>query len=470
MSSSRSERVLAALLASCVLGACSLGGCSLGAVQRTGCEAEDCQAAFGFGSLCGEDGFCQRVEASPRCTRTFPEDLFTRPLEHRDTIVIGSLMDRRLDTQRAREDAAEIAFRSANDTGGLDGRPFGIVFCNIAEDNALDSLTRQEAAVASAIYLAEELRVPAIIGPSSSADVQAVFLAVREHGTLVMSPAATSPALTAIDAQEPTDAAPGLLWRTAPPDTIQARAIVSDMRSRSVASVAVIHATDAYGEGIAQAFLDGFGDGATLLPFDNGSVLAEQVVVAGGLDVDEVLFVSSLTDEASGFINAIAGNAAYDDKGLFLTDSAANPDFVTDTSGSMARWPQIRGTRPSLPSGPVYEIFASRFRTEYMGRDPGPFSFTAHAYDAAWLVLYGIAWAHHQENAINGITIARGLRHVSSGTAHDIQPSTFQPIVSSFANGDGVDVSGASGTLDYDPATEETAGPTEVWTVADLMP
>lgn len=457
MSSSRSE-LLAVALASL------LTSCSLGAVQRTECEASACQAAFGFGSVCRDDGFCERVEPRPRCERTFPEDLFTRPEEHRDTIVIGSLMDRSLATQEARENAAELAIRSANDTGGLDGRPFGIVFCDIQENNAYDGLTREMAATDSARFLADELGLPAIIGPSASEDVQAVFLELQQ--TLVMSPSATGPALTAIDETAPTDRTPGLLWRTAPPDTIQASAIATDMRSRSVGSVAVIHATDAYGDGIAQAFFDAFGD-AELLPFDNDSVLAEQIVLAGGLDVDEVLFVSSQTEEAAGFINAVAGNAGYDAKGIFLTDSAANADFVDATRGAMARWPQIRGTRPSLPSGPVYEIFASRYRTEFT-EDPASFSFTAHAYDAAWLVLYGVAWAHHRENVISGQTIARGLRRISSGEAQTIQPSTFQPIVTAFSNGQSVDVSGASGALDYDPATEETSAPIEVWTVDDL--
>lgn len=466
MSSSRSERAL--LVAAAAL----LASCSLGGVPRSECDPEGCQAAFGFGSVCGDDGFCRSVEPEPRCERTFPEDLFLRPELHRDRIVIGSLMDRSLATQEARENAAALAIRSANDQGGLGGRPFGIVFCDIQEANAIDSRTRTEAAVHTATFLANELRLPAIIGPSASEDVQAVFLALKQswqsstHRTLVMSPAATGPGLTGIDVTMPTDDNPGLLWRTAPPDTIQASAIATDMRSRSVTEVAIIHSADAYGDGIAAAFQEAFG-GGTLLPFSNQSELAEAIVAAGGSDADEVLFVSSQTSEAVGFVNAIASNTNYDDKGVFLTDSAANADFKRDTMGAMARWDQIRGTRHSLPSGPVYEIFASRYRTEFTD-DPASFSFTAHAYDAAWLVLYGIAWAHHQEGAIDGTGIAVGLRHVSSGSRQTIQPSTFPAIVTAFANGESVDVNGASGELDYDPETEETTAPIEYWTPLEL--
>ncbi len=460
MSPARSERLA-------LLFACLLAGCSLGTVPRSACDQEACQAAFGFGSVCGQDGYCRRAEPNARCTRTFPEDLLTRPENHRDTIVIGNLMDRSLATHAARENAAELAVRSANDTGGLDGREFGVVFCTIEENTTFDSLSREEAAVASARYLAEDLGLPAIVGPASSGDTQAVFLAVRELGTLVISPSATSPALTAIDETSPTDEQPGLLWRTAPPDSLQARVIANDMESRGVTSIAVVHATDAYGDGIAQELLASFGGTAELLPFDNDSVLAEQVVTAADMDVQEVLFVSSQTDQAAAFVNATAGLTGFDGKGIFLTDSAANADFVAATSGSSARWPQIRGTRPQLPGGRVFDVFRSRYETVFSD-SPEAYSFTANAHDAAWLVLYGVAWASAQEDTISGLTIARGLRRVSEGEPLDVTPSTFQPIVSAFARGESVDVSGASGALDFDPSTEETEGVIELWTVDDL--
>lgn len=469
MSSSRSERAWVLALSAL------LSSCSLGTVSRTACDSDSCQLAFGFGSVCGQDGFCRQVEPTARCARTFPEDLFSRGLDHRDTIVIGSLMDGSVTTHQRREAAAELAIRAANETGGLDGRSFGIVYCDIQPNVEIDGATRTEAAVASARYLAEELALPAIFGPSATDDVRQVFEAVRGAGTLVISPSATSDSLSELDPPEPTDAAPGRLWRTAVRDELQARVIAADMEERGVTSVAVIHTTDDYGMGILGTFMEVFGGTVRPIPLATASGIGAATNSAGSGSEPEVLFVASTTPLCVELIKATALTAGFDDKALFLTDSAANVDFVNGTrDAASARWPQIRGTRPRTPSADVYEIFSTDFELAY-GADPAAFSYTAQSHDAAWLLLYGVAWAHHQESAISGTTIARGLRRISMGAAHDVGPGSFQAIVAAFARGEGVDIEGASGSLNYDPATEEIASdpatpPIETWVVDDLLP
>jgi branched-chain amino acid transport system substrate-binding protein len=451
-----------------LLAALLLAGCSLGGVGREACtDDRQCRSAFGFGSTCGDDGLCRRAEPNPRCTEAFPDDLLDAPEFHADTLVIGNLMDRSLETQQARERAARLAFTQANDSGGIEGRALGVVFCTVEENEALDSLSRQEAAVASAEYLVEELGVPAIVGPSASSDTQAVFEALRDTGTLIVSPAATSPALTDIDVTSPSDAAPGLLWRTAPPDSLQGAAIAADMERRAVGDVAVIHAAGAYGEGLARELRRAFSGEVTLFPFDDTTARDEAVAEAGAGAFEEVLFISSQTADAVSFLNASALLSAYDGKGIFLTDAAANADFLDGTrTNASERYPQIRGTRPAVPSGFVYDLFAGAYGAAYSGEDVSRFSFTAHAYDAAWMVIYGLAWATLQEDEIRGETIARGLRQLSAGPALEVRPADFQPLVQAFRQGESVDIAGASGSLDYDPATEETRGPIDVWTIS----
>ena len=86
-----------------------------------------------------------------------------------------------------------------------------------------------------------------------------------------------------------------------------------------------------------------------------------------------------------------------------------------------------------------------------------------HTYDATWLILYASAWARFNEDDTGGRSLARGLRKISSGDPMQIRASSWPSVVSAFEDGATLDVEGGSGELDYDPDTEETAAPIEVW-------
>jgi len=414
----------------------------------------------------------------------FPDDLFSDQVKHADTIVFGNLMDRSVETQEARERAARLAYLGANEAGGLEGRDFGVVFCNIQEMDG--SETRSENAIEAADYLINTLGVPAILGPSSSGDLQDVYLAYQDSGTLFISPSATSPALSTLDGSSPSDTNPGHLWRTAPPDDLQGRAIAADLRaqlgSRDMGDIttdlAVIFQMGPYGEGLASVLSDEIDDicpacTVDLRPYSNNSqrdVAATQVGADTG--IEEVVFIASNVDEVVAFLNGAATNIDYTGdpgKRIFLTDAAANNDLI-DSSSTDAQnelFPRIRGTRPKpLSQGEfAYGLFRAAFAAEYDGQSPDQFSFTAHAYDAAWLLVYGTTWALLQEGSITGTNIAKGLRKVSSGESIDVQPTNYNSIKTRFGDGLPIDIEGASGTLDFDPSTEETSGPIQTWEI-----
>lgn len=450
-----------------------LAGCTLLRTDVSSCEdSSQCRAEFGLRSVCGDNGLCRVSPIQSRCTKTYPPDLLTNPAAHRSRIVIGNLMDRSLATHRARENAAELAFKQANSQGGIENRELGLVFCTIEENSRYDELARTDAAVASARYLVDSLGVPAIIGPASSGDTQEVFLRVQGSGVLVISPSATSTTLQALDPSTVSDEAPGLLWRTVPPDSLQGRAIAHDMlapgpgRGEPVSSVAVIHEAGSYGEGLATEFVEAFGGGFMLLSYNDQGRRAEAIATAGSAAVDEVLFISSQADDVIAFLDG-ATLPGYNGKDIFLSDAAANSDVLDQANPT--RFPQVRGSRPA-PLDPlsdiVYSVFLTGYQTEY-GQDATIFSFTANAYDAAWLVAYGVAWAIMQEDAISGHNIARGLRRLSGGPEIEIRPTAWNGVLQQFRAGQSVDITGASGPLDFDPVSEETSGNIQIWTIQD---
>ncbi len=470
--------------------------CSLGVDEINNCTTSDeCVAAFGTGFICAEDGacvasadacetnaacrernglgsacgttkVCEPVTVTARCERTFPENLLTR--DDRDNyIVIGNLMDRSVSSHQARENSAELALRQANAEGGLEGKLFGMVLCTIEENGTFDDLERQDAAVASAEWLTDVVGVPAIVGPAASGDTGAVFEAIRQSGVLVISPSATSPALTSQDNTSPTDDAPGLLWRTAPPDSLQGQTIAADILGRNLTDVAVINETGAYGDELVRVFEEELGLSFTrLVKYDDATAIGEAVVSVGETSAEEVLFVSSQTAHVISFLNAVATDTNFDTKTIFLSDSAANSDVITEANEDV--FGSIRGTRPKAASGPVYSAFQAAYAAQYGGEEVSQFSFTAQAYDAAWLVLYGIAYATFSEDEITGTTIAKGLRRVTEGAMEiELRGAQWRTAVQAFRAGDRINGNGASGELDYDPDTEETTAPIEVWRIVD---
>lgn len=459
-----------------------LSACSATTVDYAACErTSECSGRFGFGWVCGGEGFCERSTPIPRCTTTFPEDLFFAPDEHTETIVFGNIMDQSLATHRAREKSARLALKQANDEGGLALRTFGIVFCTVEEDPEFDTLSRPEAAVAVTEYLTTTLGVPAIIGPAASDDVNTVVSEARARGldTVFISPSATSPALTALDPADVSDDAPGLLWRTAPPDSLQGAAIAYDMRqpgvgrTAAVDSAAVIHQTGSYGEALASVFVTEFqaagGTETTLFPFDTDGQRSEAIGIAAQGSFDEVLFVSSQTRASIEFMDAVATLTGFDGKGIFLSDAAANPDLLMEADPT--RFGQVRGTRQAPrdeATDLVYAAFLAAYSGEY-GEDVRPFSFTANSYDAAWLLVYGAAWSLLQEDAVSGPGIAKGLRRLSAGQSIEIRPTTWNQVRQKFEAGESVNIEGASGNLDYDPLTEETSGRIETWRIENDM-
>jgi branched-chain amino acid transport system substrate-binding protein len=381
-------------------------------------------------------------------------------------------MDRSVETHKARENSAQLAVTQANAAGGLEGRLFAQVFCTVEENTEYDELKRADAAVASAKWLVETLGVPAIVGPSASGDASAVFAAIQETQTVVISPSATSPALTGEDVTSPSDESPGFLWRTAPPDSIQGQVIAQDLRARDVSTVEVVYQVGAYGEELSRVFQEEFAkQGGTA---DDSPSVYTDVTEVGPLastiadsSAEVVLFISSQAADVAAFLNAASVGGLlpkYQTKGIFLTDAAANADVLMGAQPDL--FPNVRGTRPAKATGPVNAAFNGAYASAFDGVDVSQFSFTAHSFDAAWLVLYGSAWSHLQLGGeVSGLGIARGLRRISSGETVEVGGSKYKTVIQAFRNGGTVDVVGASGELDYDPATEETTAPFEVWRI-----
>jgi ABC-type branched-subunit amino acid transport system substrate-binding protein len=182
----------------------------------------------------------------------------------------------------------------------------------------------------------------------------------------------------------------------------------------------------------------------------------------------EVVFISSQQSWIIEFLRQASAQPGFASRNIFLTEAAANQAVLDGAAEAAGLFPRIRGTRPAPldPSEYVYASFVAGYRAEYGGEDPAAATYSAHAYDAAWLALYSAAWSALHLGAVRGPGMARGLRHLGAGEPTPLLPSSWKGAQAALRAGRSLDLRGASGDLAYDLATRAPAGSIEIWGVA----
>jgi branched-chain amino acid transport system substrate-binding protein len=426
-------------------------------------QSNDCIAAFGFGSTCLPDGYCEAPQVPSRCSRSVPEELISST-SAADYKIIGGLFDRATATQRAREHAMRLAIEEINAAGAFGMQKFGAVTCTIERNSEFDALSRTEAAVAMANYL-QSTGVVAAVGPSASADVSAVLESTTGR-MVIVSPSATAAGLGSLDGPSHSDDSPGWFWRMTPSDTQAAIAIATDMtkpgvgRMAAVARLAIVTSTDAYGSSLSSAVRSKLTIPVEVFEFSSVAQLGERVAQAAASAADEVMFVSSQISEIVAFLNAAASLPEYANKTIFLTDTAPNADVLAANS---LRFSKVRGSRP-LPLDKNRDLVFASFVAGYSARfaeDPTTFSFVAQTYDATWLLALSLA--QQRSSVVVSRDISRGLRRMSNGLRFETRGSNWRPATEALQAGQGIDIAGASGQLNFDSDSQELSGPVQIW-------
>ena len=456
-------------------GLLALAGCSLSTVQPDACtENTQCVEAFGYGNRCDlDEGWCASRSLNPRCT-IYPEEL-SLPVDADEVILLGQIGTTGTDTYTARAQATRLAVLEVNDAEGLDGRSFGIVECSTS---ASSEYTQSEATALIAEHLVDDVGVLALIGPYSSSDTETAFTTIEPFGKLLISPSATSPALTDLDGSSPSDEAPGLLWRVAPSDALQGKKIATYLDDAGYSHVGVIYQAGAYGNGLQEVFSEEIyalnpSVDLELVEFSDSGEIADAVADVGAAGVEITLFISSESEDSSTFLLEASDDGRYtcDVDGelpytIALPDAAASVDVLEAASQASDLFPCVRGTRPKEAAGPLFDSFVAAYDNRF-DDDPSGYSYTAQSYDAGWMAIYGATWAWYQEAGMSGTELARGLRKLSSGDEVSLRATSWSTVKASFEAGESIDITGTSGKLDFDPETEETTAPIEVWKISD---
>ncbi|MDF1599227.1 ABC transporter substrate-binding protein [Mesorhizobium sp. YIM 152430] len=320
--------------------------------------------------------------------------------------------------------SAELAFSEVNESGLLlDGATLTPVR---ADSTCIDNA----AASAAAERLVTTDNVSAIMGADCSGVTIGIANSVAvPNGVVMVSPSATSPALTDIDDN-------GYFFRTAPSDARQGVVLTEVLTSQDITSVAVSYTNNDYGKGFSDAFVAAFEEaGGTVTiaaPHDDGkgdySAEVGALAAAGG----DVLVVLGYVDQGGvGIIRSAVDTGAFD---RFALGDGMYGQSLIDAIGD-----DLEGTIGVLPGaeGEGSEMFATI--AGEAGIDPTS-SYTGESYDAGAL----IALAIQKAGSADRTAIRDALLEVANGPGEPILPGELAKGLQILKDGGDVDYIGVT--------------------------
>jgi ABC-type branched-subunit amino acid transport system substrate-binding protein len=426
------------------------------------------------------EGAC--VDTAPKdaaCSTTYPEGILDKKLVGKDApLLIGSIFSLGAAHDQALTESIKMAVSEMNQNPVPGVSEVGVVFCdNVAPGNV-------DADNHAIDYLAGTLGVPYIVGPLTSGDSLKLLTEMidKKYPSVIISPSATSPALsTAQKKLASTDKYP-LFWRTCPSDELQGVVLARDVIGKitTIKTVTVLHVNDPYGSGFADVFATAFSTDPTavrLVPYDEKG-LADPATLSALIDTadkkgsDAVLIIALHGKVALQLITAMQSKSIAS-KPFFFTDGVKDSDLVDP---AVAPWIKTilaaaQGTAPAPPTSQLLGTFTQHLAAFAPTIDLST-SFLPHAYDATYVGGFGVLWAMQggTSTSWDGRDVATGMTKLSPPpTGQTPLPLNGQnawiSAAGQLADPGYLDLAGTSGNLDFNPTKGEAPGPVEVWQI-----
>ncbi|MDW3208105.1 MAG: ABC transporter substrate-binding protein [Alphaproteobacteria bacterium] len=321
-------------------------------------------------------------------------------------------------------DAAELAMKEVSDSGKLLG---GETVTPVrADSTCVDSA----AATAAAERLVTSDGVAAIVGADCSGVTGAVANNVTiPKGVVMISPSATSPALSALEDN-------GYFFRTAPSDARQGQVLADIMKDRGLKSAAVTYTNNDYGKGLADAFQSSFeaagGTVTTSVAHEDGKADYSAEVGTLAASGGDVLAVFGYVDQGGrGIIQSSLDTGAFD---TFLVGDGMTSEALVETFGS-----DIDGTVGTLPGNDSEGASMFLDFAKANGVD-GDGAFRPESYDAAALILLAMQAAGTTDSA----AVKDKVMEVANAPGEPILPGELAKGLEILANGGDIDYVGAT--------------------------
>ena len=318
-------------------------------------------------------------------------------------------------------DAVDMAFKE------ISGKVLGgdTLVAVRADSTCVDSA----AATTAAERLVTSDGVAAIVG----ADCSGVTIAITNNvavpnGVPIISPSATSPALSTIKDN-------GLFFRTSPSDARQGEVLAGVLKKRGVDSVAVTYTNNDYGKGLAESFgnaYEGMGGKVEIQAAheDGKGDYGAEVGALAAAGAEYLAVFGYLDQGGKGIIQTALDRGAFE---KFILADGMIGESLTKSIGA-----DLNGAFGTVPGSdsPGAAVFAKL--AESMGKKTGPF--VGESYDAAALIALAIQAAKSTDRA----AIQSKIMSVANAPGEKIMPGELAKGLEILASGGEVDYVGAT--------------------------
>jgi len=318
---------------------------------------------------------------------------------------------------------AEMAIDEVNASGKLLGGSH--VTAIRGDDTCADS----SAAVATAERLVTSDKINTMVGGDCSGVTGSMLQNVaRPNGLVMISPSATSPALSTAEDD-------GLFFRTAPSDARQGQVIADMLTEQGIKSVAVSYVNNDYGKGLADAFQSAYEaeGGKVTINAAHEDQKADYSAEVGALAAagGERLVVAGYVDGGGSGITRAAIDA-----GAF--DTFHFPDGMVSNTLVQKFGDEIDGSSGDVPGtdSPGAKMFVDLAGSKF--NPSGPFA--PESYDAAALIMLAMQAAKSSASA----DLKTKVMEVANAPGEKIYPGELGKALDILANGGDIDYEGAS--------------------------
>jgi branched-chain amino acid transport system substrate-binding protein len=339
--------------------------------------------------------------------------------------------------------AADLAMKEASDSGKFMG---GSTVVGVRADSTCAVDTAAGTAAAERLITAEGIK--GMIGGDCSGITGAVLQNVaRPNGMVMISPSATSPALTTAEDD-------GLFFRTAPSDAREGEVMADILVEKGIKSIALTYTNNDYGKGLAEAIASAFtakeGTITINAAHEDGKADYSAEVAALASAGGDLLVVAGYLDQGGkGIIQASLDSGAFSTFGL--------PGGMVGDSLPAAIGPALDGSWGQVAQS---DSAGAAVLTEMGKTAPVPFDatspYTMESYDAAALIMLAMQAAGSTDPKVYKDKILEIANGPADGSGVKILPGEIGKALELIAAGTAIDYDGASGVTLIGPG--ESAG------------